>query len=98
MAECARLGFTEEAIAFSRTLNDLGPRGSLSDEGRVLRWCLLTFEPDESVRELTREERARSWGGREVRWTLPEAASRDYAAKLHEQALQAAIEGGAVHA
>ena len=98
VAECARLGFTEEAIAFSRTLNDLGPRGSLSDEGRVLRWCLLTFEPDESVRELTREERARSWGGREVRWTLPEAASRDYAAKLHEQALQAAIEGGAVHA
>jgi flagellar biosynthesis GTPase FlhF len=98
VAECARLGFTEEAIAYSRKLPELGPSGSLSDEGRVLRYCLLTRDPDESVRELTREERARSWGGREVRWTLPEAASRDYAAKLHEQALQAAIEGGAVHA
>ena len=98
VAECARLGFTEQAIAFSRTLNKMGPRGSLSDEGRVLRWCLLTRQPDEGVRELTPEERLRSWGGREVYWTLPEAASRKYAAKLHEQALQAAIESNAVHA
>jgi len=92
VAECARLGFTDKAVAFSQTLNDLGPRGSLSDEGRVLRWCHLCFEHDESVRELAPEERTRSWGGREVYWTLPEAASREYAAKLHKQALQASTE------
>ena len=44
-----------------------------------------------------RKERKRSWGGREVYWTLPEAASRDYAAKLHKEALEAAAEGS-VHA
>ena len=93
VAECARLGFTPEAIAYSRKLPELGPRGSLSDEGRVLRYCLLTRDPDESVRELTREERARSWGGREVRWTLPETTSREYAEELHKKALEAAAEG-----
>ena len=98
VAECARLGFTREAIAFSRTLTALGPRGSLSDEGRVLRWCLLGLEPDESVRELAPEERKRSWGGREVYWTLPEVSSRAYAANLHEDAMKAAMENGAVHA
>jgi len=90
VAECARLGFTPEAIAFSETLNKLGPRGSLSDEGRVLRYCLLTRYPDETVRELTREERAASWGGQEVRWTLPEAACRKYANKLNKEAADAA--------
>ena len=39
--ECARLGFTDEAIAFSDTLNELGPRGTLSNEGRILRWCIV---------------------------------------------------------
>ena len=95
VAECARLGFTAEAIAFSKSDDALGPRGSLSDEGRVLRWCLLDLKPDESVRELTPEERRHSWGGREVRWTLPEAASRAYAAKLNERAMQAAAEAAA---
>ena len=90
VAECARLGFTPEAIAFSETLNKLGPRGSLSDEGRVLRYCQLTRTPDETVRELTREERAASWGGREVRWTLPEAACRKYADKLNKEVADAA--------
>lgn len=89
-AECARLGFADAAIAFSKSLDELGPRGSLSDEGRVLRYCSLAFEHDESVRELTRAERARSWGGREVRWTLPEAASCKYAKQLNAQAAQAA--------
>ncbi len=89
-AECLRLGFTPEAIAFSESLNELGPRGSLSDEGRVLRYCLLTCDPDETVRELTGEERAASWGGREVRWTLPEAACRKYANELNKQAADAA--------
>jgi len=40
VAECARLGFTDKAIAFSDTLNMLGPRGTLSNEGRILRWCV----------------------------------------------------------
>lgn len=95
VAECARLGFTALAIAYSRKLPELGPSGSLSDEGRLLRYCLLTRDPDESVRELTREERARSWGGREVRWTLPETTSRKYAAKLHEDAMKAMAENDA---
>ena len=90
VAECARLGFTPEAIAFSESLNGLGPRGSLSDEGRVLRYCLLTRDPDDAVRELTREERMASWGGREVRWTLPEAACRKYANELNKEAADAA--------
>ena len=79
----------------SDTLNELGPRGSLSDEGRVLRWCLLDLAPDEGVRELTYEERLRSWGGREVRWTLSVDASRKYAAKLHEDAMKAMAENDA---
>jgi|SaaInlV_125m_DNA_1040241.scaffolds.fasta_scaffold02368_7 hypothetical protein len=94
VAECARLGFAAQAIAFSQRLLELGPRGSLSDEGRVLRYCGLVFEHDEGVRELTREERARSWGGREVRWTLPEAASRAYANELNGRAREASAEAG----
>ena len=94
VAECARLGFAAEAIAFSQRLLELGPRGSLSDEGRVLRYCGLVLEHDEGVRELTREERARSWGGREVRWTLPEPASRAYANELNERAREAPAEVG----
>jgi hypothetical protein len=95
VAECKRLGFTEQAIAYSNTLIQLGPRGSLSNEGRVLRWCLLDLAPDEGVRELTHEERLHSWGGREVRWTLPEDASRKFAAKLHEDAMKAMAENDA---
>lgn len=91
-AECARLGFTEAAVAFSQSLDELGPRGSLSDEGRVLRYCGLAFEHAEGARELTREERSRSWGGREVRWALPEAASREYAEQLNRRAKEAAAE------
>ena len=89
VAECARMGFTEEAIAYSQTLNELGPRGSLSDEGRVLRYCALVFEPDEPVPELTREERRASWNY-EQRWPLPEAACRKYAEKLNKEAADAA--------
>jgi len=39
VAECARLGYTSEAIAYSDILIELGPRGTLSHEGRLLRWC-----------------------------------------------------------
>ena len=90
-AECARLGFTEEAISYSQTLNELGPRGSLSDEGRVLRYCALIFEHDEPVPELTREERRASWNY-EQRWPLPEAACREYAQQLNQQAAEAVAE------
>lgn len=88
--ECERIGFTAQAIAFSKTVDELGPRSSLSDEGRVLRWCSIGLDHDERVIELAREERARAWGGREVRWSLPEAASRNYATDLNELAVEAA--------
>ena len=39
VAECKRLGFSEDAIAKSNACDELGPRGTLSNEGRVLRWC-----------------------------------------------------------
>ena len=89
VAECKRLGFTEQAIAYSKRLNELGPRGSLSDEGRVLRYCALTKQHDGPVPELTREERRRAWHY-EQRWPLPEAASRAYALELQAQEAQAA--------
>ena len=90
VAECKRLGFTEQAIAHSQTLNELGPRGSLSDEGRLLRYCFLVFEHDEPVPELTREERRASWSY-ECRWPLADTAdSRKYAAKLNCEAAEAA--------
>ena len=55
--ECARLGFTGEAIAFSNILNELGPRGTLSDEGRVLRWCTaLTSDARYEVWERNKED------------------------------------------
>ena len=88
--ECTRIGFTDEAIAFSKTVDELGPRSSLSDEGRVLRWCSIGLDHDERVIELAREERERAWGGREVRWSLPEAASRNYATELNLLAVEAA--------
>jgi len=91
-SECARIGFTEEAIAYSRRLDDLGPRGSLSDEGRLLRYFSLVFEHDEPVPELTREERRASWNY-ECRWPLPDTAeSREYVEKLNEKAAEAAAE------
>ena len=37
--ECHVLGFTQEAIAHSKTMDELGPRMTLSPHGRVLRWC-----------------------------------------------------------
>ena len=55
--ECARLGFTDEAIAFSDTLNELGPRGTLSNEGRVLRWCVaLTSDARHEVWKKQKED------------------------------------------
>jgi len=86
VAECARLGFTEQAIAYSRKLPALGPRGSLSDEGRVLRYYSLVFEHDEPVPELTRAERRASWSY-ECRWPLANTAdSRKYVDELNAEA------------
>lgn len=88
VAECARLGFTERAIAYSANCDALGPRGTLSNEGFVLRWCsYLRKEEDERAgNELNREERRRSWNY-EQRWPLPEEESRAYAVELNEQAM-----------
>ena len=84
VAECARMGFTAEAIEFADTLNQLGPRGTLSLEGRLLRWCSFFDheEADEPIVELTREERKRSWNY-EQRLPLPETNSRAYARELN---------------
>lgn len=91
VAECARLGFTEQAIAHSNTLLELGPRGTLSDEGRLLRWCsyMRTPEQERANDELSREERWRSWNA-EDRWPLPYDKSCEYAVALNEQAMQMA--------
>jgi len=88
VAECKRLGFTEEAIIHSNCCDELGPRGSLSNEGRILRWCSF-FDHDDDVQELDRQARQRSWGGIEMRYTLPERASRDYAVELNAQGMKA---------
>ena len=89
VAECARLGFTAEAIEFADTLNELGPRGTLSLEGRLLRWCSFfdREEADGPVAELTREERKRAWNS-EQRFPLPETNSRAYARELNARARQ----------
>ena len=89
VAECARLGFTPHAITYSTNCNELGPRGTLSDEGRVLRWCshLGNAEDERTDNELNREQRRRSWNY-EQRWPLPEEASREYSTALNEQAAQ----------
>lgn len=82
VAECKRLGFTVQGIAHSNCRDELGPRGSLSNEGRVLRWCSL-FDHDDGVQQLDADTRTRSWGGIEMLYSLPERASRDYAVELN---------------
>lgn len=92
VAECARFGFSEQAIAYSSALVELGPRGTLSNEGRLLRWCALSKRPSEQERpenELSREERRRSWNY-EDRWPLPYEESCAYATELNAQAMRAA--------
>ena len=37
--ECHVLGFSQEGIAHSKLMDELGPRMTLSPHGRVLRWC-----------------------------------------------------------
>lgn len=38
VGKCARLGFSDLAIATSRRWTELGPRAGMSDESRLLRW------------------------------------------------------------
>ena len=85
VAECARLGFTEEATMYSEMCNEYGPRGTLSNEGRLLRWCSF-FDHDEPVRELTREERRAAWNYEQL-FSLPERASREFATVLNAQGM-----------
>jgi hypothetical protein len=95
VAECARFGFTEQAIAYSSALLELGPRGTLSNEGRLLRWCALDKRPSKqecAANELSREERRRSWNY-EDRWPLPYEESCAYAVELNGEAMRAASEG-----
>ena len=82
VAECARLGFTDEAIAFSDTLNILGPRGTLSNEGRILRWCLvLTSEARYEF------ERSADYFEPNVYLPVAEEKHRKFAANLNAQAM-----------
>ena len=83
VSECARLGFTEEAIAFSDNLNELGPRGTLSNEGRVLRWCVvLTSE----ARYKLEKEKSPDYFNPDVYLPAAEEEHRKWAAELHAQA------------
>ena len=92
VAECERLGFTKEVIAFSDALVELGPRGTLSREGLILRYCsFMDYEDDEKpVNELSREERRSSWNC-EQRFPLPEKKSREFADKLKKRAAIASM-------
>ena len=81
VAECTRLGFTDKAIAFSDTLNMLGPRGTLSNEGRVLRWCVaLTSDARYAL------ERSPGYFDPKVYLPAAEAKQREFAAGLNAQA------------
>ncbi len=81
VGECARLGFTDEAITFSDTLNMLGPRGTLSNEGRILRWCLaLTSEARYGL------ERSADYFDPNVYLPMAEETHRKFATVLNAQA------------
>lgn len=87
VAECKRLGFTQEAIAYSDNLNELGPRGTLSNEGRLLRWCeVLTSDARYDVGEANRDDYFKS----KVWLPVAEQAHLQYAKSLNERVAQAA--------
>ena len=82
--ECARLGFTDEAIAFSDTLNELGPRGTLSNEGRILRWCtVLTSDARYEVGQRNKED----YFNEAVCLEAAEQKHLEWAADLNAQAI-----------
>jgi len=82
VAECARLGFTAESIAYSDHLNHLGPRGTLSNEGRLLRWCLvLSSDARHDVWTENKDDYFRS----EVWMPLADRKQRAFAAALDKE-------------
>ena len=82
-AECERLGFTPEAIAYSNNVDELGPRGTLSNEGRILRWCeVLTSDARYDVGEANRDDYFKS----KVWMPVAEQAHLRYAKSLNERA------------
>ncbi len=83
VAECKRLGFTPEAIAYSNNVDELGPRGTLSNEGRILRWCeVLTSDARYDVGAANRDDYFRS----AVWLPAAEQAHLRYAKSLNERA------------
>jgi len=83
VAECKRLGLTKEAIAYSNNVDELGPRGTLSNEGRILRWCeVLTSDARYDVGEANRDDYFRS----SVWLPAAEKAHLRYAKSLNERA------------
>lgn len=82
--ECARLGITDEAIAFSDALNELGPRGTLSNEGRVLRWCtVLASDARYEVGKRCYED----YFNEEMCLMAAEEKQLEWASRLNEQAI-----------
>ena len=113
LAECARLGFTREAIAYSTNCDELGPRGTLSDAGRVLRWCLVltsgaeihayegTDDPGDFYYDLEVGSGVRGAAGRfdAARVAkLSEAAHRKFAARLADRCRGLAVSSRALGA
>ena len=86
-AECERLGLTKEAVAYSNNIDELGPRGTLSHEGRILRWCeVLTSDARHDVWALNPDDyfKSRVW------LPVAEKAHLRYAQSLNERAALAA--------
>jgi len=82
-AECERLGLTKEAIAYSNNIDELGPRGTLSNEGRILRWCeVLTSDARYDVGAANRDDyfKSRMW------LPVAEQSHLRYAKSLNERA------------
>mgnify|MGYP005670352327 FL=1 len=84
---CAWLGLTAQAIAYSDTLNELGPRGTLSNEGRILRWCeVLTSDARHNAWELDPDD----YFNPDVYLAAARRDHLDWAKNLNQQAAEAA--------
>lgn len=82
---CAWMGLTPEAIAYSNALNELGPRGTLSNEGRILRWCeVLTSDARYDFRK------SDDYFNPEVYLAAARQAHLDWAKGLNRQAASSA--------
>jgi len=84
---CAWMGLTPEAIVFSDTLNELGPRGTLSNEGRILRWCeVLTSDARHDAWTLNPDD----YFNPDVYLPAARQAHLDWSKSLNRQAVEAA--------